>query len=295
MIFSLFVCILANPVSSSKRTDISKKGIDIAIVFDISKSMLAEDIKPNRITAAKKVMSDFISHFTSDRLAIILFAGKPFLSTPLTFDYTALIDAVEQMTTDSIRQDIPGLSGTAMGDGLLVALDTLKGDEKTSPRPLGERSGVRAIERRKVIIVLTDGEANMGINPTIAAKLAKEQGVNIYTLGIGDPAGTDLYITDRFGEKQYFRDSMGKPIRATLDEKMLTSIAYITGGRYYNAKNETSLTSIFQELEKLTKTEAKTTSVIVRHPQYIWFLWGIIFLLPFWLWLDFGRFEGRII
>jgi Ca-activated chloride channel family protein len=88
---------------------------------------------------------------------------------------------------------------------------------------------------------------------------------------------------------------MGKPIRATLDEKMLTSIAYITGGRYYNAKNETSLTSIFQELEKLTKTEAKTTSVIVRHPQYIWFLWGIIFLLPFWLWLDFGRFEGRII
>ena len=125
-IFTLFVTILANPISSSVHTEVSKKGIDIAIVFDISKSMLAEDIKPNRIEAAKRVMSDFVGRFTSDRLAIVVFAGKPFLSTPLTFDYAALVDAVERMTTDSIRQDIPGLSGTAMGDGLLVALDTLK-------------------------------------------------------------------------------------------------------------------------------------------------------------------------
>jgi Ca-activated chloride channel family protein len=187
VIFSFFVCILANPVSISNRTDISKKGIDIAIVFDISKSMLAEDIKPNRIEAAKKVMSDFVSRFTSDRLAIVLFAGKPFLSTPLTFDYTALVDAVERMTTDSIRQDIPGLSGTAMGDGLLVALDTLKRN--------GNDTANR--ERKKVIIVLTDGEANMGINPTIVAKLAKEQNVKIYTLGIGDPSGTELYVTSK--------------------------------------------------------------------------------------------------
>lgn len=277
------MCILANPVSSSVRTDISKKGIDIAIVFDISKSMLAEDIKPNRIEAAKKVMSDFVSRFTSDRLAIVLFAGKPFLSTPLTFDYTALVSAVEQMTTDSIRQDIPGLSGTAMGDGLLVALDTLKGDDKDLTNQV----------RKKVVIVLTDGEANMGINPTIAAKLAKEQGVKIYTLGIGDPAGTELYVTDRFGTKQYFLDQTGKPIRATLDEKTLISIADITGGKYYNAKDGDSLSSVFKELEKLTKTEMKTTSITVRHPEYEWFLWGIVFLLPVWLWLSFGRFVGR--
>lgn len=278
VIFSLFVCILANPVSSSTRTDVSRKGIDIAIVFDISKSMLAEDIKPNRIEAAKRVMSDFVSHFTSDRLAIVLFAGKPFLSTPLTFDYTALVDAVEHMTTDSIRQDIPGLSGTAMGDGLLVALDTLKGSIRS--------------ERQKVIIVLTDGEANMGINPTIVAKLAKEQGVKIYALGIGDPAGTELYVTDRFGEKQYFLDQTGKPIRATLDEQTLTNIADTTGGKYYNAKDENSLISVFEELAKLTKTEMKTTSVTICHPEYQWFLYGIIFLLPFWIWLSFGRFNS---
>ncbi|MDD5377408.1 MAG: VWA domain-containing protein, partial [Candidatus Gracilibacteria bacterium] len=280
VVFSLFVCILADPVTHSIRTDVSKKGIDIAIVFDISKSMLAEDIKPNRIEAAKKVMSDFVSRFTSDRLAIVLFAGKPFLSTPLTFDYTALVDAVEHMTTDSIRQDIPGLSGTAMGDGLLVALDTLKGDGKiptspptplstpstSPPTPLLGGEGNIKNERQKVIIVLTDGEANMGINPTIAAKLAKEQGVKIYTLGIGDPAGTDLYVTDQYGQKQYFLDQTGKPIRATLDEKTLTSIADITGGRYYNAKDENSLASVFAELSKLTKTEMKTTSVTVHHP-----------------------------
>lgn len=270
-------------MSSSTRTDISKKGIDIAIVFDISKSMLAEDIKPNRIEAAKKVMSDFVGRFTSDRLAIVLFAGKPFLSTPLTFDYTALVDAVEHMTTDSIRQDIPGLSGTAMGDGLLVGLDTLKGGEKDG----GNK------ERKKVIIVLTDGEANMGINPTIAAKLAKEQGVKIYTLGIGDPAGTDLYVTNRFGEKQYFLDQTGKPIRATLDEKTLTNIADITGGKYYNAKDEDSLTSVFGELAKLTKTDMKTTSVTLYHPEYQWFLYGIILLLPFWTSLSFGRFNSH--
>jgi Ca-activated chloride channel family protein len=237
--------------------------------------MLAEDIKPNRIEAAKKVMSDFVSHFTSDRLAIVLFAGKPFLSTPLTFDYTSLIDTVEHMTTDSIRQDIPGLSGTAMGDGLLVALDTLKGDEKSisCPTDKGECPQDKGVERKKVIIMLTDGEANMGINPNIAAKFAKEQGVKIYTLGIGDPAGTELYITNRFGEKQYFLDQTGKPIRATLDENMLINIAQITGGQYYNAKDEDSLASIFKELEKLTKTEMKSTSVTVRHPEYEWFLY----------------------
>ena len=107
----------------------------------------------------------------------------------------------------------------------------------------------------------------------MVAKLAKEQGVKIYTLGIGDPAGTDLYVTNQFGEKQYFLDQTGKPIRATLDEKTLTNIADITGGKYYNAKDENSLSSVFKELEKLTKTDMKTTSITLRNPEYKWFLW----------------------
>ncbi|MDP2104211.1 MAG: VWA domain-containing protein [Candidatus Gracilibacteria bacterium] len=279
VIIALFVSILANPVMKSVREEVSKKGIDIAIVFDISKSMLAEDIKPNRIEAAKKVMADFVGHFTSDRLAVVLFAGKPFLSTPLTFDYTALVDAVERITTDSIRQDVPGLSGTAIGDGLLVAMDTLeKGDKNTKDS-----------KRQKVIILLTDGEANMGVNPTVVAKLAAEKSIKIYTIGLGDPAGTDLYVTDQFGNKQYFRDQDGKPIRATLDEKTLTFIADTTRAKYYNAKDTKALDSVFNELAKLTKTEVKTTSVTLYYPLYEIFLWGILLLLPFWLYLSFRR------
>lgn len=133
----------------------------------------------------------------------------------------------------------------------------------------------------------------MGIDPAIAAKLAKEQGVKIYSLGIGDPAGTELYVTDRNGEKQYFRDQTGKPIRATLDEELLNTMAEITGGKYYNAKDERSLSGVFDELAKLTKTEMKTISVTVRHPEYTWFLYGILLLLPFWIGMSYGRFEGR--
>ena len=133
----------------------------------------------------------------------------------------------------------------------------------------------------------------MGINPTTIAKLAREQGVTIYSLGIGDPAGTDLYVTNTSGEKQYFLDQTGRPIHATLDEQTLTDIAQITGGKYYNAKDESSLASVFQELERLTKTELKTTSTTVRHSEYIWFLYCIIALFPLWLWLSFARFEGR--
>lgn len=197
VIVSLFICILANPVTGSVREEVSKNGIDLAIVFDISKSMLAEDIVPNRLEATKKVIAQFIGHFTSDRIALVLFAGKPFLSIPLTFDYPALIDSVERMTTDSIKQDVPGLSGTAIGDGLLVAIDTLTREEKNALTPDPSPSEEKG-DRKKVIILLTDGEANMGVDPRIAAKLAREKGVRIYALGIGNPAGTDLYVTDRF-------------------------------------------------------------------------------------------------
>gem|GEM_PF-4324669 len=129
----------------------------------------------------------------------------------------------------------------------------------------------------------------MGVNPTVVAKLAAEKGIKIYTIGLGDPSGTDLYVTDQFGNKQYFRDQDGKPIRATLDEKTLTFIADTTRAQYYNAKDTKALDSVFSELAKLTKTEVKTTSVTLYSPLYEIFLWGILLLLPFWLYLSFRR------
>lgn len=281
IVFVLFVCILADPVTVSTRQDVSKKGIDIAIVFDISKSMLAEDIKPNRIGMAKKVMSDFIGKLVSDRLAVVLFAGKPFLSMPLTFDYASLTDAVDHVTTDSIAQQIPGLSGTAIGDGLLVAIDTLTQSGATPSSYPPEKGGQGGLDprRERVIILLTDGEANMGVNPRSVAKLAAEKGVKIYTIGLGNPQGTELYVTDVFGQRQYFRDQTGAPIKATLDEKMLTFIAETTGGKYYNAQDSSSLSSVFETLSKLTKTEVKTSAIHTYVPQYRFFLLPILFLL----------------
>jgi Ca-activated chloride channel family protein len=113
-VLSLFIIILANPSTSNTKQEETRNGIDIALVLDISKSMLAEDITPNRIEAAKNVITDFISRLKSDRLAITIFAGKPFVSVPLTFDYDALKEFTKNITTDSVNQNQPGLSGTAI-------------------------------------------------------------------------------------------------------------------------------------------------------------------------------------
>lgn len=129
----------------------------------------------------------------------------------------------------------------------------------------------------------------MGIHPKPVAQLAAQKGIKIYTIGLGDPAGTELYVTDPFGNRQYFRDQTGTPIKATLDEQMLTFIAETTGGKYYNAQDEKALSSIFDTLNKLTKTEVKTTSVREFYPQYMTFLWGIVLLLPIWLWMSWNK------
>lgn len=140
------------------------------LVMDISKSMLAEDIAPNRIEAAKKTIDTFLQRLDSDRVGILLFAGKPFASVPLTFDYDAVRTVFTDISTDSINQTIPGLSGTAIGDAILSATDTLDRNAEKN--------------RTKTIILLTDGEANIGIDPTIATKYAHEKHVRIYTIGI---------------------------------------------------------------------------------------------------------------
>jgi Ca-activated chloride channel homolog len=121
----LFGVLLADPRGTISIAEDTKYGLDIALVLDISKSMLAEDLNPNRIEAAKKVIEGFVENVTSDRVGIVVFAGKPFVSIPLTFDYSAIISTIRAITTDTINQNAPGLAGTAIGDGMLVAIDSL--------------------------------------------------------------------------------------------------------------------------------------------------------------------------
>jgi Ca-activated chloride channel family protein len=238
------------------------------LVMDISKSMLAEDIAPNRIEAAKQTIDTFLQKLDSDRIGIILFAGKPFASVPLTFDYDAVRNMLTDISTDSINQTIPGLSGTAIGDAILSATDAL------------DRNTEKEKNRTKTIILLTDGEANVGINPEIATQYAKEKQVKIYTIGIGKTDGTPLYITDPLsGKKQYFVDESGKPIIASIDEKSLKSIAETTGGKYFLASDNESLTSIFTTLSKLEKTEIRTKTVTTNESLASYLVYISLFLL----------------
>lgn len=161
LLFATFT--IAEPRYAVTFHDPMKAGIDIAIVLDISKSMLAEDVEPNRIEAAKRNISEFVDSRNTDRIGLIVFAGKPFGLSPLTFDHDSLQTIIAKMGTESIRQELEGLSGTNIGDALLLALQNLKNAESSDAK------------REKIILLVTDGEANLGIDPRLVAIRSKEE------------------------------------------------------------------------------------------------------------------------
>jgi Ca-activated chloride channel homolog len=168
--------------------------------------------------------------------------------SPLTTDQNALLEVVSRLSVESIRQELPGFSGTAIGDGLL----------------LGSESFSKEGNRKKVMILLTDGEANVGIDPKSAVLYTRERSIRIHAIGLGSPAGTDLYTTDSFGRKQYFLDVLGKPIRARIDEALMGYIASTTGGKYANALSEKDLERIFADIDTLEKAPISETKYISR-------------------------------
>jgi Ca-activated chloride channel homolog len=253
---------LADPRIVETRNDTSKNGIDIALVVDVSTSMLAEDMAPNRIKAAKRELVRFVEARKNDRISLTIFAGKPFLLSPLTFDTNALVNIVESIGVDSIRQrDDPKLSGTAIGDGLLLGIESLKNEP----------------DREKIIVLLTDGEANVGIDPRASALYAMEKNVSIYTIGLWDPKWTELYTTDTNGNRKFFFDDRTKkPLIATIDEKLLKYMAESSGGTYANATSSEGLTAIFEKLATLRQkpiADVTDTTTIPLAPYF--FLLGI--------------------
>ncbi len=274
LILSLFIIIIANPGITNVKKEESKKWIDISIVLDISKSMLAEDIGPNRIEAAKKVINSFISKLETDRLAIVIFAWKPFVSVPLTFDYVSLINFIQNLTTDTINQNIPWMSGTAIGDAIIVAADGL---DKWS-------NDLQNKNREKVIILITDWEANVWLNPKIATKYVQEKNIKIFTIWIWSKVGSPLFVTNNLWIKEYFRDNFWNPIMAKLDEETLKFIASNTGWKYFNVNSSDTLTQVFDELSKLNKTEVKTEVIKEFNQKYQIFLIFLIFSILVLLW-----------
>lgn len=249
---------LARPQTKEVSTRVkTNKGIDIVMAIDVSASMLSKDLKPNRLVALKKVASEFIEGRPSDRIGLVVYAGESFTKTPITTDKNIIQNALKGIKYK--HGELTG--GTAIGMGLATAVNRLKDSKAKS----------------KVIILLTDGENNAGfIEPQIAAELAVEYGIKTYTIGIGTNgmASTPVAINPD-GTFAY------RSIQVKIDEKLLKQIAKITGGKYFRATNSQKLAGIYEEINKLEKTEIEEfryTNYEEKFRIFVFFA-GILLLL----------------
>lgn len=228
---ALLIVAFARPQSSARGEKVYREGIDITIVLDISGSMLAEDFRPNRLEAAKKVGEDFILARVSDRIGLVIFAGESFTQCPLTTDYSVLVDLLRKVETGYLQD------GTAIGEGIANAVNRMKDSKSKS----------------KVMILLTDGVNNMGsIDPATAADIAQTFGIRIYTIGVGTRGTAPYPFKTPFGI-QY------QPVPVEIDEEMLAQVAQITDGRYFRATGNRRLREIYEEIDKLERTKIEVT------------------------------------
>ncbi|MCP4523486.1 MAG: VWA domain-containing protein [Candidatus Gracilibacteria bacterium] len=233
------VIIISQPTLQNTKENISKDGIDIMLVLDVSYSMLAEDIEPNRLDVAKNIIIDFIDTLKTDRLGLVIFAGKPFTSLPLNFDYNISKQILSNITVDTINQRVNGLQGTAIGDSIIFASDNFNN-----------------AEREKVMILLTDGTANVGIDPVKATEYINDgdNTIKIYSIGLGSKEDTFIEYQNSYGFTQ-------KKAIGGIDEKILTEISKISGGKYFRATNKQSLEKIFLEISQLETSEIEVETI----------------------------------
>lgn len=253
---SLLIIGLARPrtVDVSSKTK-SNKGIDIVLAVDVSASMLARDLKPNRLEALKKVAKEFVRNRPNDRIGLVVYTADAYTKTPLTSDKAILEHQIAQIQYDRVLKD-----GTGIGMGLATALNRIK-DSKAKSR---------------IIILMTDGVNNAGfIEPEMATSIAQEYGIKVYTIGIGSQGMAEApYAIAPNGSFLY------RQVPVEIDEKLLHSIAQKTGGKYYRATSNTSLKSIYEEINKLETTEIEELRFYDYQEHFRWFvLAGFIILL----------------
>lgn len=228
-----FVCLvtaLARPQSALSEKEISTQGIDIVLSLDISGSMLAKDFEPDRLEAAKKVAMNFIKERPNDRIGLVIFSGESFTQCPITIDHQVLLNLFKDIQSGMVED------GTAIGMGLATAVARLKESKS----------------KTKVIILMTDGVNNMGyIDPYTAIQIAKNYGIRVYTIGIGKNGTAPYPVKDQNGKTFY----QNMPVQ--IDEALLRKIAQETGGNYFRATSNTSLKSIYNNIDKLEKSKIK--------------------------------------
>ncbi|MCX6145386.1 MAG: VWA domain-containing protein [Ignavibacteriales bacterium] len=249
---ALFLVALARPQSISNKENVSTEGIDIVLLIDISGSMLAEDFTPNRMQAAKMVAEEFIDGRSSDRIGLVIFSAESFTQCPLTTDYPVLKTLLKEVKSGMIAD------GTAIGLALANGVNRLK-DSKAKSR---------------VMILLTDGVNNRGeIDPITAAKIAATYGIRVYTVGVGAQGEAPYPVETPFGIQR-------RLIPVDLDEKTLTGVAEMTGGKYYRATDNKKLKAIYKEIDQLERTRIEVTAY-KRYSEkyYTWLLLGLVALL----------------
>jgi Ca-activated chloride channel family protein len=250
---AMLIVALARPQSSSTNSTSNIEGIDIVMAMDVSGSMLARDLKPDRLTAAKEVASDFVKDRPGDRMGLVIFSGETFTQVPLTTDHGVMLNMLAEMKNGLIED------GTAIGDGLATAISRLKDSEAIS----------------KVIILLTDGMNNAGsVDPYTAAEIAKLYGIRVYTIGVG------TYGMAPYPAKTPFGTTVMQQIKVEIDEKLLTTIANSTGGKYFRANNNKKLDEIYQEIDKLERSKIEVTEFRRLHEEfYPLVAWALALLL----------------
>ncbi len=261
MLFGLASLIIAvtNPQVGSKQETIKRKGVDIAIALDLSKSMLAEDTKPNRIERSKRFISKLIDKFQNDRVAFVIFAGNAYLQMPLTVDYSAFNLYLKNISTGIIPTQ-----GTAIGDAIKLAEQAFDAGER----------------KHKALIIISDGE-NHDESAIEAAKEARKNGTKIYTVGVGTPKGGPIPIYDKYGrQSDYLKDKDGSIVLSKLNEKMLQEIALNGGGNYYRLAGNDAIKTIMKEVSEMETKEIEEQVYTDYEDQFQFFLFfGLVLIL----------------
>lgn len=241
---TFLVMSLARPQSLMSWQNVSTEGIDIVISMDISASMLAKDFKPDRLESSKEVAARFVRGRPNDRIGLVVYEGEAFTQCPLTTDHNVLINLIKEIRTGMIKD------GTAIGMGLATAVNRLRDSDAKS----------------KVVILTTDGENNTGsISPLTAAEIAVQQGVRVYTIGVGT-IGKALSPVAIYPDGSYKYEMAD----VRIDEELLTEIAALTDGKYFRATDEKVLQSIFEEIDMMEKTRIDVTEHSRRSENYFW-------------------------
>jgi len=258
VLFCLFA--LARPQWGFQWQEIQRKGLDILVAIDTSKSMLATDVKPDRLERSKLALRDLTTKLKSDRIGLIAFAGAAFLECPLTVDYNGFLLALEDISVNTIPK-----GGTSISSAIQEASKSYAGGMK----------------KYKTLIIITDGEDHQG-DAVKAAEAAKKEGITIYCIGIGTQEGDLVFVDNEEGKKEYLKDSSGNAVKSRLNEEVLQKICLTTGGTYVRATStEFGLELLYNEkLSKIEKSELETRMSKLYVDRFQWLLAiGLLLLL----------------